>query len=268
MNRLRVGAALVAFLGLVALLAPLLAPYDPISQPGADTLKNLGPSLAHPLGTDLYSRDVLSRVLHGARISLLIALLAVTISVTVGTGIGLASGFVGGAIDAILMRLVDAGLAIPKLFILLVVLALWESVTVPALIAILGFTGWFGVSRIVRAEVLSVKEREYVVAARAVGAGPLRIMLRHVLPNIAAPVIVAATLGVGQVVLIEAGLSYLGFGTPQPTPSWGNIISDGQDLLLTAPWISLSAGFAIVVTVMSFSILGDGLHETLDPRSR
>jgi peptide/nickel transport system permease protein len=268
MTRLRVGIGLVVTLAVVALLAPLLAPYDPTVFIDLDTLRNTGPSLAHPLGTDLYSRDLLSRVLYGARISLLIALLAVTISVTVGTAVGLAAGFTGGTLDAVLMRIVDAGLAIPKIFVLLVVLALWDGVNVPVLIAIIGLTGWFGVSRIVRAETLSARGREYVAAARAVGAGRVRILVRHVLPNIAAPVIVAATLGVGQVVLIEAGLSYLGVGVPQPTPSWGNIISDGQDFLLTAPWTSIVAGIAIIATVMSFSILGDGLHDALDPRRR
>ncbi len=268
MSRLRLGIALVSLLAIVAIIAPLIAPYDPTVQLDLATLRNAAPSFAHPLGTDLYSRDLLSRLLYGARISLLIGLLAVAISISVGTSVGLVAGFSGGVIDIVLMRIVDAGLAIPKIFILLVVLALWEDVTVAVLIGILGFTGWFGVSRIARAEVLSAREREYVAAARALGAGPIRLIARHILPNIAAPIIVAATLGVGQVILVEAGLSYLGVGVPPPQPSWGNIIRDGQDLIRTAPWISTTAGLAIVLTVVAFSILGDGVRELLDPRER
>jgi peptide/nickel transport system permease protein len=164
------------------------------------------------------------------------------------------------------MRVVDAGLALPKIFVALVVLALWENVTVGAIVAILGFTGWFGVSRIVRAEVMTAKAREYVAAARVLGLPASRVIARHVLPNIAAPVIVTAALGVGQVVLVEAGLSYLGIGVPQPVPSWGNIIADGQSVLLAAPWIAASAGLAILLTVLAFSVLGDGLREYLDPK--
>ncbi len=268
MSRLRLGITLVSLLAIVAIIAPLIAPYDPTVQLDLATLRNAAPSFAHPLGTDLYSRDLLSRLLYGARVSLLIGLLAVAISISVGTSVGLVAGFSGGVVDIVLMRIVDAGLAIPKIFILLVVLALWEDVTVAVLIGILGFTGWFGVSRIARAEVLSAREREYVAAARALGAGPIRLIARHILPNIAAPIIVAATLGVGQVILVEAGLSYLGVGVPQPQPSWGNIIRDGQDLIRTAPWISTTAGLAIVLTVVAFSILGDGVRELLDPRER
>jgi peptide/nickel transport system permease protein len=180
--------------------------------------------------------------------------------------VGLVAGYAGGAVDTLLMRTVDAGLAVPKIFVALVVLALWENVTIGAIVAILGLTGWFGVSRIVRAEVMSARSREYVQAARVLGAPPWRILARHILPNVAAPVIVTAALGVDQVVLVEAGLSYLGIGVPQPIPSWGNIIADGQSVLLAAPWIATSAGLAIIVTVLSFSILGDGLRERLDPR--
>lgn len=268
MNRLRVGAVLVSLLALVALAAPWLTPYDPTAQLDLTTLRNVAPSAAHPLGTDLYSRDLLSRILFGSRISLSIALFAMTIAVTVGTAVGLTAGFVGGLVDTVLMRIVDAGLAIPRLFLLLVVLVLWEGVTVPALIAILGLTGWFGTSRIVRAEVQSARGREYVTAARSLGAGSVRILTRHILPNVAGPIIVVATLGVGQVILIEAGLSYLGVGVPQPTPSWGNIINDGRHVLTVAPWISTAGGVAIVLTVLAFSVLGEGVRETLDPRRR
>jgi peptide/nickel transport system permease protein len=265
--RLKLGLVLVVALAAIALLAPLLAPYPPAAQLDLHALRGAPPSLAHPLGTDPYSRDLLSRLLYGARISLTIAVLAVVISVTVGTLVGLLAGYAGGAADAALMRLVDAGLALPKMFVVLVVLALWEHVTIPALIGMIGFTGWFGVSRIVRTEVAAAREREYVAAARAAGASPGRIAFRHILPNVAGPVIVTAAMGVGQVVLLEAGLSYLGIGVPQPTPSWGNIVADGQHVLLSAPWIAASAGLAIIITVLAFSILGDGLRERWDPRT-
>lgn len=268
MTRLRLGLGLVGLLAALALLAPVLTPYTPQAQLDLETLRSAPPSLTHPLGTDPYSRDLLTRLLYGARLSLTIALLAVALSVTVGTLVGLVAGYAGGLADAVLMRLVDAGLALPKIFVALVVLALWENVTVWAIVAILGLTGWFGVSRIVRAEVLSTREREYVAAARVLGVPPARLVARHVLPNVAAPVLVTAALGVGQVVLIEAGLSYLGIGVPQPIPSWGNIIADGQHVLLAAPWIATSAGVAIVVTVLAFSLLGDGLREHLDPSGR
>lgn len=268
MTRLRLGLALVGLLVGIAVLAPLLTPYTPAAQLDLETLRSVPPSLAHPLGTDLYSRDLLTRVLYGARISLTIALLAVGLSVSLGTLVGLVAGYAGGLADAVLMRLVDAGLALPKIFVALVVLALWENVTIWAIVAILGLTGWFGVSRIVRAEVMSAREQEYVAAARVLGVPAGRLVARHVLPNVAAPVLVTAALGVGQVVLIEAGLSYLGIGVPQPTPSWGNIIADGQHVLLAAPWIATSAGLAIVLTVLAFSLLGDGLRERLDPRGQ
>jgi peptide/nickel transport system permease protein len=265
--RLRIGLVLVIALATVALLAPILTPYPPAAQLDLYALRAAPPSFAHPLGTDQYSRDLLSRLLHGARVSLTIALLAVVISVTVGTVVGLLAGYAGGLVDAVLMRVVDAGLAVPKMFVVLVVLALWEGVTIPALIGMIGLTGWFGVSRIVRTEVAAAREREYVAAARAGGASPVRIAVRHILPNVTSPIIVTAAMGVGQVVLLEAGLSYLGIGVPQPTPSWGNIIADGQHVLLSAPWIAGGAGVAIIVTVLAFSILGDGLRERLDPRS-
>jgi len=267
-TRIRLGSLAVAALLLLAILAPVIAPYAPTAQPDLIGLRNAAPSWAHPFGTDMFSRDVLSRVLYGARVSLLIGVLAVAISVTVGTAVGLAAGYAGGAVDAGLMRVVDAGLAIPKIFVVLVVLALWEGITVPVLVGILGFTGWFGVSRIVRAETQSARGREYVAAARAIGIPTHRILVRHVLPNVAAPILVVASLGIGQVILLEAGLSYLGVGVPQPMPSWGNIIADGQHLFASAPWISTAPGLAIVATVMAFSVLADGMRAALDPRDR
>lgn len=265
--RLRMGLALVLLLVGLALAAPLLAPYPPELQLDLATLRNAAPSLEHPLGTDPYARDLLSRVLLGARVSLAIALLSVAVAVTVGAAVGVASGWLGGATDAVLMRVVDAALAIPRLFVVLVILALWDRVTPGALVAILGGTGWFGISRLVRAEVRAVRVRPWIAAARASGAGGLRLVARHVLPNVAGPVIVVAAMGIGQVVLLEAGLAYLGVGVPQPTPSWGAIIADGQAVLRTAPWVAGGAGLALVLTVLAFTLLGDGLRERLDPRA-
>jgi peptide/nickel transport system permease protein len=264
-RHVRIGLALVGALGLVAIAAPVLAPYRPDTVIDVIHARDLPPSLAHPLGTDPYSRDVLSRVLYGARVSLAIAAFSVAIAVTLGTAVGLTAGFAGGAADAVLMRLVDAGLAIPRFFVLLVVLALWNTVGPVALGALIGLTGWFGMSRIVRQETESVRHREYVTAARAVGCGTTRTLLRHVLPNVAGPVIVAAALGMGNVILLETGLSYLGIGVMPPTPSWGNIIWDGHDVMLNAPWISMAAGLAVVLTVLAFSYLGEGLRRALEP---
>ena len=267
MTRLQVGLGLVGVLLALALLAPVLAPHPPHLQLDLDALRNAGPSLTHPLGTDPYSRDLLSRVLHGARVSLGIAVLAVLVAVLVGVTVGVVSGWAGGAVDAVLMRIVDAALAVPRLFTVLVPLALWEHVTVAAIILILGGTGWFAMSRLVRAEVRAARARPWVAAARAVGVPPARIVARHLLPNVAGPVIVVATMGIGQVVLLEAGLSYLGLGVPQPLPSWGSIIADGQPVLRAAPWVAGSAGLALVVTVLAFTLVGDGLRERLDPRA-
>jgi peptide/nickel transport system permease protein len=267
-RRTRAGLILVSVLIALAALAPILAPYDPTEQLDLIGRQMQAPSATHPFGTDFFSRDVFSRVLHGSRISLSIALLSVILSVTIGTMVGGIAGMAGGIADSVLMRTVDAALAIPRIFLLLVVLALWHDVGLGALIAILGLTSWFGTSRLVRAEILSLREREFVKAAQALGVGRLRLFLRHLLPNVAAPVIVAATLGVGHIVLIEAGLSYLGIGVRPPTPSWGAIIQEGQYLLARAPWIAIFPGVAIVLTVVGFSLLGDGLRDTLDPRSR
>ena len=266
-RNVRLGATLVGALILVTALAPVLSPHDPIAQPDLVSGQNAPPSWTHPLGTDLYSRDVLSRVLYGARISLAIAVLSVTISLTLGTAVGTIAGFVGGATDAVLMRAVDVALAIPRVFLLLVVLALWEGVGVVALVLILGLTSWFEMSRLVRAEVISVREREYIAATSALGLGTHRTLARHVLPNVVAPIIVHGTLGVGIMILIEAALSYLGVGVPQPTPSLGSMIREGQPLITQAPWISVVPGVAIVATVLSFSVLGEGLRRAMDPRA-
>lgn len=267
-RRVRLGLAAVVLLYLIALLAPVLTPYDPAAQLDLVAGRLLPPSPAHPLGTDALSRDLLSRLLYGARLSLSIAALAVAVAVTLGTAVGLAAGLAGGWLDAILMRSVDAALAIPRVFLLIVILALWEHGGIVALVLVLGLTGWFGTSRLVRAEVMSLKRRDFVLAAQGLGLPGWRVALRHVLPNAIAPVIVSATLGVGNTVLIEAALSFLGIGVRPPMPSWGNMIADSQAFLATAPWQTIVPGAAVVLTVMTFSVLGEGLQEAMDPRNR
>ena len=194
-------------------------------------------------------------------------MLAAVLAVTLGTFVGLVAGTWGGAIDAVLMRLVDALLAIPRLFVLLLVLAVWDRVPLPALVLLLGLTGWYGTSRLVRGEALRLHREEFVRAAEALGAGRWRIAFRHLLPNVAGPVLVAATLGVGDVILLEAGLSFLGLGVRPPTPSLGGMILESRSVFATAPWTSIFPGLAIVLTVLSVNLVGDALRETLDPRS-
>lgn len=260
------GLFAILALALIALLAPVLAPYDPVRQPDIVALESMAPSAAHPFGTDQYSRDVLSRVIHGARVSLAVGLLAALVAVTVGTAWGALAGWLGGRADTIMMRIVDAMLAIPRLLLLIVVAALWGRLPIPALVLVLGLTGWFGTSRLVRAQVLALKERDFVLGARALGVPGPRLLVRHVLPNALSPVIVAATLGVGGAIAVEAGLSYLGLGVRPPAASWGSIIADGAEDVGTLWWISLFPGLAIVATVMAFNALGDGLRDALDPR--
>jgi peptide/nickel transport system permease protein len=261
-----VSTAAVLCVALVALLAPVLAPYAPSAQPDPVGLKNLAPSLAHPFGTDAYSRDVLSRVMYGARTSLSIAALSVALSLTIATAYGAAAGFVGGRVDAVMMRVIDVLLAVPRVLLLIAVLTLWRRVEPAALILLLGATGWFGVSRIVRAEVMAAARRDYVLAARALGANARGLLALHVLPNVTSPILVAATLAIGHVIILEAGLSYLGIGVRQPAASWGNLILDGSESLSTAWWISLFPGLALVATVMACNTLGDALRDALDPR--
>jgi peptide/nickel transport system permease protein len=256
----------VLALVVVATLAPWLAPYDPTEQPDLVALKSRPPSVAHPLGTDPFSRDVLSRLLHGARVSLAVALMSVSLALTVATAYGAVAGYNGGRVDGAMMRLIDAALAVPRILLLIAVLALWGRVSLTLLVLLLGMTGWFGVSRLVRAQVMAAREQEWVQAARALGARGGRILLRHILPNSLAPVIVAASLGIGNVIIVEAGLSYLGLGVQPPTPSWGNMIGDGRDQIATLWWLSLFPGLAIVLTVMAFNVVGEGLRDALDPR--
>ena len=261
----RFGALALVVVVLAALAGPLLLP-DPLAQP--DVLSASRPPTAeHPFGTDQLSRDVLSRVVTGARISLSVALLAVTLSITLGAAVGVVAGYWGGAVDATLMRLVDGALAIPRLFVLLLLLAVWERVPLLALIILIGATGWFATSRLVRGEVLRLREEGYVRAAEALGARRRRIIFRHLLPNALGPLLVAATLGVGDVILLEAGLSFLGLGIQPPTPSWGGMILDSREVMVSAPWTGIFPGLAIVLTVLSANLFGDALRDAVDPRS-
>lgn len=259
------GLFLLAALLLAALLTPYLAPHDPEVQDRIVETRYQSPSPEHPMGTDRFGRDVLSRVLYGARISLGIGLAAVFIAITLGTAVGAVAGYVGGWLDGVLMRVVDMLLSFPRLVLLITVVALFEP-SIPLVTLVLGVTGWMGTSRIVRGEVLSIREKEYVTAARALGYGDGRILIRHVLPNALGPVIVSATLGVGHTILAEAALSFLGLGVQPPTPSWGSMVAAGRDMMLEAWWITLFPGLAIVFTVMSFNLVGDGLRDALDPR--
>lgn len=249
----------------IAALAPWLATHDPTALM-EQALVNHPPSRELLFGTDYVGRDVFSRVLYGARLSLTIALLATVISVIVGTAYGLVAGFMGGKLDSLMMRLVDAFLAIPRILLLIAVGTLWAPLSIPALVMILGLTAWFATSRLVRAEVLSIKERDMVSAARALGARDLAIIRRHVLPNVLTPVIVTATLGVAGVIVNEAALSYLGIGVPDPTPSLGNIIHDATPYIATAWWVALFPGLALVITAMAYNLAGDGLRDAMDPR--
>ncbi|HEY3133161.1 MAG TPA: ABC transporter permease [Gemmatimonadaceae bacterium] len=263
----RIALFVLGVIVLIGALAPFIAPYDPAAQPDIVALKDLPPSLAHPFGTDPYSRDVLSRVLYGARLSLTIGILATIVSLTVGVAYGAIAGYMGGLIDGIMMRVLDAFLSIPRLLLLLGVLVAWPHLSIGALVLFLGLTGWFGLSRIVRGQVLALKHAEFVTAAQALGASRRRILARHLLPNLVSPIAVAATLGVAHVIVLEAGLSYLGIGVPQPLASWGNIIQDGADQVAALWWMSLFPGLFMVLTVMTLNILGEGLRDAYERRS-
>jgi peptide/nickel transport system permease protein len=267
MRRVRVGLAILASITLVALFAHQLAPYDPNLPLDPVALRDQPPSAAHWFGTDPYGRDVLSRVLFGARISLSVSFLAVLVAVSIGTAVGAIAGYAGGVVDTTVMRLVDALLSVPRVLLLIAVLSLWGTLSVPTLVVLLGVSGWFGVCRLVRSEVAAVREHDFVVAARALGTGHVRILARHVLPHALTPVLVAAALGVGNVILVEAGLSYLGIGVAPPTASWGNMIRDGSTAINTHWWVSVFPGVALALTVVATSFVADGAREALDARS-
>ncbi len=263
-NRLALsGGIIVAGMMAVALLAPVLAPYDPSA---IDVGKILTPpSPEHVLGTDALGRDVLSRILFGTRVSLLVGFVAVGIAVAIGVAAGSISGYYLHAIDTIIMRLVDIMLSIPTFFLILAVVALVEPSLINIMVVI-GLTSWMGVTRLVRGQFLVLKESDYVIAARALGVPAYRIIFRHILPNAMAPVYVATILGIGAAVLVESALSYLGLGVQPPTPSWGNILTEGKANIEIAWWMTLFPGLAILVTVLGYNLLGEGLRDALDPR--
>ena len=267
-NRLAVaGVCIVVVLYAVTLLTPFLAPYDPAFQGDIARTGFLPPSAEHWFGTDRLGRDVLSRILHGARISLSIGFIATAISVSLGTMLGAIAGYLGGRIDAAVMRFTDMVLAFPRLILLILVVALFEP-SVLVIILVLGLTQWPGTTRIVRGEALSLREREFIQAARALGFGRARIILRHLIPNLLAPVIVTATLGIGNTIVLEAGLSFLGLGPPLPLPTWGGMVAAGGETLIEAWWVATFPGLTIVLVVLAFNLVGDGLRDALDPRLR
>ncbi len=267
------GMAILGTFVVWAVAAPLLAPADPIAQDNVlgtrfvpPLARDAGGSL-HLLGTDALGRDLYSRLLYGARISLSVGILSVIVSVALGTAIGMVSALVGGIVERALMAITDAALALPRIVLLLALASMWEQSLV-LVVLVLGLTGWMTVARLVRAEVKGILQQPYMEASRAVGARRLRAMRDHVLPNAWTPVIVTAALGVGNAILLEAGLSFLGLGIPAPAPSWGNLIANGRDALVNAPWISTIPGLAVALAVVACNLLGDGLRDTLDPRSR
>jgi peptide/nickel transport system permease protein len=259
------GLGLVLGLFVVSIFAPWLAPYDPNHIDLKQVL--MAPSPAHLLGTDTLGRDVLSRIIYGSRVSLKVGFVAVGLATLIGLLVGALAGYYGGWVDSALMRLVDLMLCFPAFFLILAVIAVLEP-SIWNIMAVIGLTSWMGVARLVRAEFLSLREREFVTAARALGAGDLRLILRHMLPNALAPVMVSATLGVAGAILTESALSFLGLGVQPPTPSWGNILTAGKDNIEIAWWLSVFPGLAILVTVMSYNLLGEGIREAIDPRLR
>jgi ABC-type dipeptide/oligopeptide/nickel transport system permease subunit len=265
-RRAMIGLGAIAVLLLLAIAAPLVARADPTRIALANQLQP--PSLAHWLGTDLQGRDVWARLVYGARISLSVGFLSQGIALTIGLSLGLVSGFYGKWVDETVMRLADVTLAFPSLLLLIALAAAFEPSLTTVLVTI-GVVGWAGMARIVRGQVLVVRQLEYVQAARALGERDYRIITRHLLPNCIAPVVIAATLGVAGAIMAEAALSFLGLGVQPPTPSWGSMIADGRDLeqLRHAPWTSLSPGLAIGAAVLGFNLLGDALRDALDPRA-
>jgi peptide/nickel transport system permease protein len=259
------GACIVARLFVIAILAPILAPYDVAAIDAKNVLS--APSWAHPLGTDGLGRDVISRMIYGARISLLVGFVSAGLACLIGLLLGALAGYFGGWIDALLMRFVDIMLCFPSFFLILAVIA-YLNASIWNIMLVIGVTSWMGVCRLVRAEFLSLKQRDFMMAAEALGAPPTRVILRHGLPNAVAPVFVSFVLGVAGAILTESALSFLGIGVQPPDPSWGNILTEGKSTIEVAWWLSLYPGLAILVTVLGYNLLGEGLRDVLDPRLR
>jgi len=257
------GLVTVLVFFVISISAPVLAPYDPTAIDVANILAP--PSLAHPFGMDELGRDVLSRMIFGAGISLKVGFVAVGIAVAIGIVLGSVAGFYGGMVDLCIMRLVDIMLCFPSFFLILAVIAFLEP-GIFNIMAVIGLTSWMGITRLVRAEFLSLKGRDFVLAERAMGASSLRIIFFHILPNALAPVLVSATLGIASAVLTESALSFLGIGVQPPTPSWGNILTQGKEVLGVAWWLSFYPGIAILLTVLGYNLLGEGIRDAIDPR--
>ena len=262
-NRLAiVGSVLLALVVLGALLGPILSPYDVVAQDMGSRLQP--PSLAHPMGTDELGRDTLTRVLAGGRISLAVGALATAVALAIGVLVGALAGYFGRWVDNVLMRLVDLMLSLPDLFLLILASALFGPKFL-TIVVIVGLVRWMNVARLTRASFLSLKEREFIEAAHALGVRPRRIVTRHLLPNAMSPIIVAGTLGVASAIMAESTLSFLGLGLQPPTSSWGSMLQDAQAQIFTSPWLAVFPGLMIVVTVLAINMVGDGLRDALDP---
>jgi len=259
------GAVIVFTIACLAIFAPWLAPYDPTLIDVRSIL--LPPSWEHWCGTDTLGRDVFSRMLYGARISLAVGFVAVGLSMVIGVALGAWAGYAGGRVDTIMMRLTDMVLCFPTFFLILAVIAFLEP-SIWNIMIVIGLTSWMGVTRLVRAELLSLREREFVLSAKSLGVSPLRLIWRYLLPNAMGPIMVSAVLGVAGAVLVESGLSFLGLGVQPPNPSWGNILTDGKDNIQLAWWLSLYPGLAILITVLGYNLLGEGLRDWFDPKMK
>jgi peptide/nickel transport system permease protein len=258
------GLCLIGVILLLALLAPWIAPYDPDAVQVKQIL--IGPSAEHWMGTDGLGRDVWSRMLFGGRVSLLVGLVAVGISTAIGVILGALAGYYRGWVDTVIMRLVDIMLSIPSFFLILAVIA-FLSPSITNVMIVIGLTSWMSVTRLVRAEYLSLTQREFVAASTALGAQDWRVIFKHCLPNSLTPVLVSVVLGIASAVLLESGLSFLGLGVQPPQASWGNILTDGKEYIQFAWWLSLYPGLAILITVLGYNLLGEGLRDVFDPRS-
>ncbi|HCP10285.1 MAG TPA: peptide ABC transporter permease [Thermodesulfobacterium commune] len=264
----RLGTAsliIILFLAVLAVFAPYIAPYDPLEINVDNILQP--PSLDHPLGTDLLGRDVLSRMIYASRISLEVSLVAVGLSLMIGVVLGAIAGYFGGLIDLIICRFIDIMLCFPTIFLVLAMVAYLEP-SIVTIMVVIGATSWMGLARLVRAEILSLKERDFVLIAKTYGASSLRILFKHLIPNALPPILVSASLGLGQAILIESALSFLGIGVQPPIPSWGNMLIDGKETLEVAWWLSFYPGMAILITVLAFTILGETLQEILNPKRK
>ena len=261
MNKLTLfGIGIVGFFVIIAVFAPTIAPYNP----GQIDIENIliAPSNSHIFGTDSLGRDLFSRMVYGTRISLLVGFIAVGIAALLGIALGSIAGYYGKWVDKIIMRFIDIMLCFPTFFLILAVIALLEPSIINIMI-IIGATSWMGMARLIRAEILSLKERDFIYAERAIGASDLRIIIRHLIPNAMAPVLVSITLGIAGAILVESSLSFLGIGVQPPTPSWGNILSEGKAVMGAGWWMMLFPGLAIFITVLGYNLLGEGIREKL-----